>query len=317
MTLQDWIDESKERIDEHGLLNGGQGSAKAFWEGALCRVGHRWNYGTHIFEHDWDVLLVLDTCRPDVLEDVAHEYEYVPRDVPSETSIGSASIEWVKKNFTNDDYAEELSETAYVTSNLFSEHIDPDDLYLLDEVWRYGWNDDDCTTPPEVVADRAIDVMREHDPERMVVHLMQPHAPYRSMLEEFPEWRVQPGPGEDDPSHPAREMWEDLRHGVISRQEIWQAYRDNLRWVLDDGVDLMLNNMDADDVVITADHGESFGEWGVYAHPPYCPVPVLKNVPWVHTSATDSGEYTPDIEPDETALAEDEVEDRLEALGYK
>lgn len=317
MTLQDWFNESTERIDEYGLVTGGWGSAEAFWEGALCSVGRHWNYGNHIFERDWDMLIVLDTCRPDVLEEISSDYEYIPQDVPTEVSIASASIEWVKKNFVDGQYPDELAETAYVTANLFSEHIDDDDISLLDEVWRYGWDDDVATTPPEVVADRAIDVMRKNDPERLIVHLMQPHTPYRSMLDEFDGWRARPGHSDDYATHPAREMWEQLRHGEVSRKQLWEGYRDNLRWVLNDAVDLLLNNVDADRVVLTADHGEAFGEWGIYNHPPYCPVPVLKNVPWVHTSATDSGEYVPKVQPNDSALTNQEVGERLEALGYK
>jgi hypothetical protein len=320
MTLQDWVDESRERIDEHGLVEGSIEAGKAFWTGAFCRFGeHVWNYGDTIFEHgEWDVLLVLDTCRPDVLEEVAADYDYLPADVPTRTSAASASIEWVDKNLRNDEYAAELAETAYVTGNLFSENIEDGTLLMNDEVWQYGWSNEVYTTPPEVLADRAIDVHRSHDPDRMIVHFMQPHAPYRTLIDRYPDWFNPPNPeDDDDPSHPAWQLWENLRHGVISHEEVWEAYRDNLRWVLDDGVDLILENVDADRVAITADHAEAFGEWGLYAHPPYAPAPVLKNVPWVVTSAEDTGSYEPTVEAETPDVEEDELNERLRALGYK
>lgn len=319
MTLADWVSETRERIDEYGLVNGGSTAVEAFWEGGLARIGeHVYNYGTPIWDREWDVLLVLDTCRPDVLGEVADDYEYLPAEPPTHVSAASASVEWVEKNLCDDSYARKRRETAYVTANLFSENVDPGELALVDEVWTYGWSDDYLTTPPDVVADRAIAVGREHDPDRMIVHLMQPHAPYRELLERYPEWFNAPNRDEgDDPSHPAWALWERLRHGEIGREEVWAAYRDNLRWVLDDAVTPILSNLDADRVVITADHAESFGERGVYAHPPYVPLRILKEVPWVVTSAEDTGEYEPTVEPEATAVEGDDLEDRLAALGYK
>jgi hypothetical protein len=344
MTLQDWMDESRERVAQHGYLTGGRGSAEALLTGVLDRVGRTgYNYGTSVFEREWDVLVVLDTCRPDLLAEMSAEYDYVPRDVPTHTSLGSASVEWVKKNFTtggypepridrstNGDYSAELAETAYVTSNLFAEHIDEDDLLHLDEVHEYGWNDEDCTTPPGTVTERAVAAAREHDPERLIVHYMQPHAPYRSMIERY-GWDEKPGVGNQGATHPAREMWEELRAGVISVEEVWAAYRDNLRWVMEEGVEPLLNNVDAGKVILSSDHGEVFGrwglrkwsgdgptgrEWGTYAHPPYVPIRTLKEVPWVETSASDTGDLDVEVEPPESDVSEDERQDRLEALGY-
>jgi hypothetical protein len=319
MTFADWVAETRERIDEYGVVNGGSTAVEAFWEGALARVGeHVYNYGTPVWDREWDVLLVLDTCRPDVLGEVAGGYDYLPTDVPTHTSAASASVEWVEKNFLDDRYARERRQTAYVTGNLFSENVDPDEVAVLDEVWTYGWSNEVLTTPPEVMADRAIAVGREHDPEKMVVHFMQPHAPYRTLLERHPEWFNAPNREEgEDPSHPAWVLWERLRHGEISREEVWAAYRDNLHWVLEDGVNLLLKNLDADRVVVTSDHGESFGEGGIYAHPPYVPLPVLKKVPWVETTAEDRRSYEPRVEPETTTVEGDELEDRLQALGYK
>ncbi|RLM51972.1 hypothetical protein [Halorubrum sp. Atlit-28R] len=344
MTLQDWMDESRDRVAEHGVLTGARGSAEALLTGVLDRVGRNgYNYGTSIFEREWDVLVVLDTCRPDLLAEMAQNYDYVPRDVPTHTSLGSASIEWVKKNFTDDDYSkptidqtvndnyeDKLADTAYVTANLFAEHIDEGALLHLDEVHEYGWNDDDYTTPPEVVTERAVAAAREHDPEYLIVHYMQPHAPYRSMIDRY-GWDEKPGIGNQGATHPAREMWEELRAGAVSVEEVWNAYRDNLRWVMEDGVEPLLNNVDAETVVLSSDHGEVFGrwglrkwtgsgqtgrEWGTYAHPPYVPIRTLKEVPWVETSATDSGALEVETEPPKSEVSESERQDRLEALGY-
>lgn len=46
-----------------------------------------------------------------------------------------------------------------------------------------------------------------------------------------------------------------------------------------DEVELFLNNINANKVVISSDHGETFGELGFYGHPAGCPHPVVKKVP--------------------------------------
>jgi len=35
--------------------------------------------GTPIYEREWDVLVVLDACRLDLMEGVADEYEFIER----------------------------------------------------------------------------------------------------------------------------------------------------------------------------------------------------------------------------------------------
>jgi hypothetical protein len=104
-----------------------------------------------------------------------------------------------------------------------------------------------------------------------------------------------------------------LRRGEVSHETFWQAYRSNLDVVLDD-VALLLDNHDGEKVVLTADHGDALGEWGIYDHPAGCLHPVVKNVPWVETTATDTGEYNPEFQREGTSDAD--VQERLRSLGY-
>jgi len=94
------------------------------------------------------------------------------------------------------------------------------------------------------------------------------------------------------------------------------AYHDNLRFVLDQ-VAVLLNNFDAENVVITADHGEAFGEMGFYRHPVACPLPIVRKVPWVETSATDTETVDPSAPDPEAADTTSSVDERLEQLGYR
>jgi len=117
-----------------------------------------------------------------------------------------------------------------------------------------------------------------------------------------------------------------MRRGDLPRDRVWRAFRANYRYVLDD-VALLLDSVDADRIVLTADHGNAFGEWGLWGHPDRIPIRVLREVPWIVTSASDSGEYEPDLAlttpertddagADEADPTDEQVADRLAALGY-
>lgn len=307
MTFFDWVRETRENVARDGW-DGVRESIYELQLGAFRRLEPFADPGTNIFERDWDVLLVLDGCRTDAMAEVAAEYDFL--DTPGvHRSPGSASYQWMERTFT-DEYADEMQRTAHVTANPFSaDFCTPEEWAVLDEVWRDGWDDDVGIVPARTVTDRAIHAARSHgeDFDRLLVHYMQPHFP--SVPEpmgsgaELEDWRD------------GREMaWQGLRRGRFTEAEVWNAYIENLRYVLDD-VDLLLENLDAERVVLTADHGNAKGEWGIYGHP-NIPMDVLREVPWYVTSATDDETYTPDVTPDST---EDDisVEDRLQALGYR
>ena len=97
---------------------------------------------------------------------------------------------------------------------------------------------------------------------------------------------------------------------------MWPADRDNLPYVLDD-IESLLKNLDSERIVITSDHGNGFGGFWICGHPPSVPHPVLKRVPGVELTVTDARTYEPDYEPPAVDVSEEEVPERLEALGYK
>jgi hypothetical protein len=100
--------------------------------------------------------------------------------------------------------------------------------------------------------------------------------------------------------------------GELTDEQLWEAQLDSLRTVLDT-VGVLLSNFEADRVVITADHGQLLGEFGVTGHPGGLPLPQVKRVPWIETTATDDRTYTPRAAQSRTARV---AEDRLRHLGY-
>ncbi|WP_306052630.1 hydrolase [Natronococcus wangiae] len=304
MTIADWAADTAERI-RNDPVNGTSESLYELYLGGLRRTNALYSGGEHVYGRNWDALILLDACRVDLLEEVADEYSFLD-DPGTLTSVGSSSIQWLERTFT-DEYADEMRETAYVTGNPFSKRVlSDDDLLALDEVWRYGWDEEAGTIPARPVTDRAIAAGREHDYGRLVVHYMQPHFPSvpDPLTDGMNAETLGDGEGWDSP-------WHRLRRGELDRDALWSSYRENLRYVLRD-VALLLENLDADRVVISADHGNTAGEWGVYGHPKV-PLEPIRNVPWYETSATDTERYVPERE---SRTERGDLEEKLGALGY-
>jgi hypothetical protein len=262
----------------------------------------------YIFNRDWDVLIILDGCRTDALESVNQEFGFLPAEIPNFRSVASSSLGWMQKNF-NEDFKTEQKQTTLVSANPFTEQAINDNwLQNLDEVWKYGWDDSHGTVPARHVTDRAIDMARNIDTEQLVVHYMQPH---------FPSIPQPLGSGMDLDKFGSEwdSVWERLQYGNISKKVVWNSYLKNLEYVLND-VELLLQNLAASSVVISADHGNAFGEWGLYGHPDRIPISAIRNVPWVEVSAEDTNTYQPNFEKKSVSSDNRKVENRLENLGY-
>lgn len=283
--------------------------------------------GTNVFSRDWDALIILDACRVDALRQVAPEYDFL-EEVSSMWSVGSATAEWTAKTF-HPRHAGAIRQTAYVSANWYTKSVlidrvfppiddvlpfdfsrwnvlDASELVALEGVWEWdgGYDSRLHTVPAGYVTDRAIVRGRRERHDRLMVHYTQPHIPYVGRAAGTDRQLCR---HELDP-------WPAFRQGELAREELRDLYVDNLRYVLDQ-VTVLLDNIDADRVVLTADHGEAFGEWGAFSHPLGFPHPAVKRVPWVETSAQDTGTHTPEFQASDDAIKV-EQEQFLADLGY-
>ncbi|QUO49245.1 hypothetical protein [Halorubrum ruber] len=279
----------------------------------LQAIGRRLDYGTNAFDREWDVLVVLDACRADLLRSVAPDFEFLGG-VETVRSVGSSSSEWLENTFVGHP---ETARTAMVTGNTWTDrYLDADAFAALDEVWKYAWDEEAGTVPAAAVTDRAIALARERDPDRLVVHYMQPHHPFVPDPLDGDDGLARTG------SHSnAGNPWVLLRRGEVSVERVWTAYEANLRHVLGE-VESLAANVDGR-IAVTADHGNCFGEWGLYGHPMHTPVPALLAVPWSTVDGADEGTREPTLTPPEPLPVSwvhgdgDETDrDRLRALGY-
>lgn len=294
--------------------------------------------GSPIWEYDWDICCILDACRYDLLQSVVRRqsdrFNILPENVGSRRSVASMTAEWMSRTFAP-RYATEKSQTAYLTGNPISaketlKHpsfsnlpLDPAQFAYFDEAWRTEWTNEDqssiATMPPRPLTDRTIHVWRNRDDfgtNRVITHYMQPHEPFQSRPEWFSATRDVDAFGE-----PEREaftsIWSKLRDGQVKSEAVWQAYRENLEWVLEE-IELLANCCDAT-ILVTSDHGNAFGDWGIWGHPPLLPISELRTVPSFLLQGTDEREYNPteyEASTRTNGTRRGSVARRLRDLGY-
>jgi hypothetical protein len=275
------------------------------------------NNSTNIYEKDWDVLLILDACRYDLFQEVINNYDFILSD-DYIYSTGSSSDEWMKNTFIP-EYQDEISKTSYITGNIFSEyHLDGDNFYNMVELWKEFWDEEEQTIPPNYLTDYAIQEYRNNNPEKMIVHYMQPHQPFIGSDVDLSNTKTRKDVNQK------KNEWDKfnkgvlhmLRDGELEHDAVWKAYKDNLEFVMNE-VDKISNNLDCDKLIITADHGNSFGENGIYGHPAGVPTESLRKVPWIEIETEDKKTVDPDIDNNEVSISNDKINERLENLGYK
>ncbi len=295
------------------LCHAGLGAVREFaWRTALSL--RRPPEPDPVLAADWDLLVVLDACRADVFSEVAADHPSESLH-PGETRISpaSSSVGWLEAVFGDADPGE-LENLAYVSGNPYTDRVlDGAEFSAVEEVWREGWDDDLGTVPPEPITDRAIELGRAGGFDRLVVHYMQPHFPAIAPgLSGGGDEGVSLSAFGDEPMS----IWEALRFGRVSERTVRERYRANLAYVFGE-VEELLSNVESERAVITADHGNAIGEYGIYGHPGGVSLPCLREVPWCVTTATDRGTR----EPDDSTTAGSEptttVDERLERLGYR
>ena len=253
--------------------------------------------GESVWDRDWDVLCILDACRVDLFREVVGKSDAM-------TSVASTSRTWVNRTFGD----RELDSIGYITGNPYWEQLDVDAFGYFHVEGPTVTDFEVETVPPRPLSERAMDVWRRRDElgiDKLVVHFMQPHAPFRSKPEWFERAR--------GTSSWSGNIWDRLRNDEFALEEVWEAYADNLAWVMDDGIDPLIHNCDAA-IALSADHANAIGEWGIYGHPLGCPIRAVREVPWKVIDGTDERTIDPNIHEKETAV---DVEAHLSALGYR
>ncbi len=269
-------------------------------------------------ETDWNVLLILDACRWDAFDSVT------PVDAQPVRSMAWCTRHWMPR------FAQVLDgePVLYVSANpvcereLITKAEHPNFTWL--SIWRHGWGRHGQHNMPTVhPADVAVAVrgylLAHGQPERMVVHFVQPHVPFIGTgALPYADWGHVEGCAFAPELQRTQHCRDALREGQVTAAELRQAYLGNFalvwRWV----VTLIWGTLSGQ-VVVTADHGELLGDDGRYGHT-YGARPELMTVPWWQPpvrhplnsqpiAGHDAG--TGPLGPDDAVMLE-----RLKDLGY-
>jgi len=280
---------------------------------------HGSNRTTDHFSEDWDTLIILDACRYDAFAAVSN----LDGELDWKLSSGSATLDWLRASVGD----REFFDTVYVSANPRISRYEGQ-FHYIDHVWDWGWDNDLNVTPPEPVTDAALRAVEEYPNKRLLVHYMQPHTPYIGPIS-----REELGISSGDEPGRRRALGEvvdetdwgktaehQLQRGEITARTMIRGYRENLEIVLRE-VDRLLDGLSGR-AVVSADHGEVFGERGwpyprrVYGHPNRTPAFKLRQVPWLVSKAGNRRTIT--MEPPETEqdFDSDGVRNKLHDLGY-
>ena len=236
--------------------------------------------GVKVVEEDWDYLIVLTACRYDAFKLLND----LPGKLEKRISLGSSTLEWLKKNFT--DYYDDIvyvSANPRISDTEFAGFKGTDHFFKVINVWK-GWSRKLNTILPSEVTKTALKVVRRFPNKRIIIHYLQPHAPWIGKTTLAGE---ELGLSFSDPIEWYRNASKIGRRGIWSRAEILgytlkflrKCYIDNLRIVLEE-VKKLIDKLDGK-IVVTSDHGELFGEAFLVEHPTGIYLRKLVEVPWL------------------------------------
>lgn len=260
---------------------------------------------------DWDTLIILDACRYDYFEDIYKEFlegDLRKAKSPVNTEKSFATTDWCMKTFEKNDYSDVLYFSSTPRINSFTEVDGFEANQHFSEIidlWKTDWDTDYGTVLPERVTKSVKRRKSISDPERMIVHYLQPHCPYitynppvnvknnrpetrksiknRLMVLIGPKLRRNLGPmnflklTELTGLPPVDHLQQVLRED--GEDKLQHLYRENLVEVIEE-VKKLVKKLDGK-TVITADHGEYLGDSQYYGHSFVPEGPKVNKVPWL------------------------------------
>lgn len=275
-----------------------------------------------IKEKDWRYLIIFDACRYDQFEELYKSY--LSGKFRKVVSPGSRTPEWLQKTFGDKKH----DDIIYISPlpGINSKHIETntfqaiDFFYDIEDVWDWGWDEDLATVPPENVNKAAKEVIESKKDKKIVIHYLQPHAPYlgydheggkvsageirRKVKEETKTTNFLNLISNNifEPIFSKCSEWHLIKWRIghkfdllsyerpivrakrrLNDRPVSVCYRENLKKVLEACKDL-LNSVPvskSEKTVVTSDHGELLGEGGFYGHFPQSNHPILREVPWL------------------------------------
>lgn len=278
---------------------------RAFWiavaEHLLAEYYDRFPLvGIDVMEQDWDTLILLDACRYDLFEE--ERPDSWPAALRVQSRAGHTSG-FYRENFTEGPYLD----TVLVTSNPKSVKERGDAFHDVVKVYEREWDEERGTVMPDAMARATIEAHEKYPEKRIISHWLQPHYPF-----------VGGDGGAYDFNNES--IWSDVIRGNLAPEEVYEDYAATLKLAIP-YVQEVLDAVEGR-VVISADHGNAFGErpwfypFPLYGHPPGIDHSSVVDVPWAVMDCGPRREITEGESRIVDAGNDDEVKERLASLGY-
>lgn len=265
--------------------------------------------GLDIPRQDWDNLIILDACRYDLYDTEMS----MPGKVRPIQSRGADTHEWLRGNFGGGEF----HDIVYITANPKFAHHDIDaSFHAVENIWQgSGWSKEHKTVLPETLTEAATELAADYPEKRLLIHFVQPHHPF-----------IDSDTTSDKtaPDGEGLSLWMQLMTDQASDsvEELWEAYRDNLRRALP-SVEQLHESLSGK-TIVSSDHGNLFGEHAgtisirEFGHPPGVYADELVTVPW-HTLPYDDRRTIVREAPKSRGRekVDDDTEERLSHLGYR
>jgi len=249
--------------------------------------------GIDIMAEDWDNLIILDAYRSDYFE----KYSKLEGEFEEVVSKGDHSHEFIKKNFRG-----RFWDTIVVTANVWYEKSP-----FTDEMTFFKLINPVSQRKSEhrLVSDAALEENRNHPDKRLIIHYMSPHGPLEGHLAETLVER------------PWRGIYHMFSSGVIDKHVLRKSYRETID-IIEDEVLRLLPHLQGK-TIITSDHGENLGEkqHGLTLDSHGHPSKECRLVPWLIVDFEERKAITSDRPKSDRHLSDDDLNKRLEYLGYK
>lgn len=263
--------------------------------------------GIRVMDRDWDNLIILDACRYDIFEEI----NSIEGDLTSVISSDSSTSGFLKYNFGNDYFPD----TVYISANpQVQRHEVGRRFHDCIRLWETEWDDDLNTVPPQNVTDTAIEIQEKYPNKRLIIHYIQPHYPFIGKVGQTIDHGSITGDGILKENREIHSIWDQLKSGAVEKDLVWSAYRENLIITLPE-VERLLKSLRGKSV-ITSDHGNEFGNFGVYGHPGGVFLDSLINVPWLEINSKNRKVIKEGRIKQIADSVDKEVADRLADLGY-
>lgn len=231
---------------------------------------------TNLMEQKWDVLIILDGCRYDTFKEV----NTIPGELEKIYSMGSATGDWVKNSFADKKKYEDvvyISGCPLISEEWLKKLVGFVPFRVI-EVFRSDWDMELQTILPDKLNKSFLDNYDKDPGKKYVVHYFQPHHPFvgKKCIKATgaTQWYTGKVLG--------KTVWKLIEDGELSVEAAYEAYKSNLEFVLIYVKELLPKIHGK--IVITSDHGNLFGEYGItyygLKHSPDQTYPEVREVPW-------------------------------------